>query len=367
MITTNLNYLTKPQQNETPNAPLLKLVKGISPIRKIRSYPLNRKLRILSIDGGGIRAILPTIILAELEERLKKESGNPEASIVDYFDLFAGTSAGSILIALYLTPSEDDPRKPKYSAKEVLEIYLWDGCAAFRTPNPDKSRARSEKYCAAAMEEKLKFYLGENTQLEQLLKPALITAFNATTETPVFFESWQKGNCKAWQVVRASAAAPGLFKAVIVEGYHAEHALIDGSIFAGNPAMCAYAVANNTRFSKIPNCSFCLDFPDEKDLVLLSLGTGKAAASPNPQKGSWVRSMLKNLMSSGIALVDYQLTQLFSSDNNGAYFRLNPTLPEVTDGIDNVGTANVDALCEVGEKYLKEKEGMIRDLMQAIL
>ena len=47
------------------------------------------KIRILSIDGGGIRGILPGVIMMRLEEKLQKESGDNNARIADYFDLLA--------------------------------------------------------------------------------------------------------------------------------------------------------------------------------------------------------------------------------------------------------------------------------------
>lgn len=47
---------------------------------------------ILSVDGGGIRGIIPAIILAEIEQRTRK-------TIAEIFDLMAGTSTGGIVVA----------------------------------------------------------------------------------------------------------------------------------------------------------------------------------------------------------------------------------------------------------------------------
>lgn len=82
------------------------IIRKINIVRSVKQTETHRKLRILSIDGGGIRAVLPAMVLAALEEKIQNESGNPDARIVDYFDFFAGTSAGGILISLYLTPCE---------------------------------------------------------------------------------------------------------------------------------------------------------------------------------------------------------------------------------------------------------------------
>ncbi len=67
--------------------------------------------RILSIDGGGIRGIIPGQILVILEEKLKKATANENARIADYFDLIAGTSTGGILACAYLCPDQKDWKK----------------------------------------------------------------------------------------------------------------------------------------------------------------------------------------------------------------------------------------------------------------
>jgi len=53
--------------------------------------------KILSIDGGVIRGIIPGQVLIALETKLQQRTGNPEARIADFFDFFAGTSTGGIL------------------------------------------------------------------------------------------------------------------------------------------------------------------------------------------------------------------------------------------------------------------------------
>jgi len=51
-----------------------------------------KKVRILSIDGGGIRGILPATILHYLENQLQVKTGDDEVRLSDYFDYMAGTS-----------------------------------------------------------------------------------------------------------------------------------------------------------------------------------------------------------------------------------------------------------------------------------
>ncbi|WP_119154052.1 patatin-like phospholipase family protein [Caldimonas tepidiphila] len=78
--------------------------------------------KILSIDGGGIRGLIPALVLAEIESRLNRRAA-------ECFDLIAGTSTGGIL-ALGL--AKDDGRgKPQYAASELAKIYHEHGPEIF--------------------------------------------------------------------------------------------------------------------------------------------------------------------------------------------------------------------------------------------
>jgi len=325
-----------------------------------------KKLRILTIDGGGIRAIIPAVILAQLEADLQKETNNPKASIIDHFDLFAGTSTGSILIALYLTPDEQNPNRPKYTAQEVLDFYLQVGCDMFQPATPEAGKRSTEKYCTHVLAEKLQYLLGEQNTLQQLVKPAFFTAYNLDKETPVFFESWAKTTCTTWQVIRASTAAPGLFKPAIIDCYSSEEALIDGSIFASNPALCAYTLANTTQFSTMAKSSFLKDFPTLSEMTLLSLGTGNPVKKVAIKKGSWIRIMMKNLQSAGKELVDYQLQQLFAVERGGAYFRVNPWLPTLVTTTDEVERTQVHHLQQTGLAYIAQNKEKMEEILQRL-
>lgn len=74
--------------------------------------------KVLSIDGGGIRGIIPAMVLAEIEDR----TGRP---VAETFDLIAGTSTGGIL-ALGLTLPGDNGR-PRYAAEELIGLYEEEG------------------------------------------------------------------------------------------------------------------------------------------------------------------------------------------------------------------------------------------------
>lgn len=88
---------------------------------------MSQYFRILSLDGGGIRGIVPAQVLVTLEKKLQRASGNPDLRVADCFDLVAGTSTGGILACLHLCPQASSPTRPRYSAEEALHFYLGRG------------------------------------------------------------------------------------------------------------------------------------------------------------------------------------------------------------------------------------------------
>ena len=176
--------------------------------------------KILSIDGGGIRGIIPGMLLVALERRLKRQTNNPEAAIVDYFDFFAGTSTGGILTCLLLCPSDEHPNRPRFSAQEALDLYISHGSAIFQAGFFRRLVAKfgllSERYPSATLEHILSTYFGE-TRLSQLLKPCIVTAYNIELRKTHFFRQQtaiSRGDTRDFllrDVCRATSAAPTYF------------------------------------------------------------------------------------------------------------------------------------------------------------
>lgn len=81
--------------------------------------PADTRFRILAIDGGGIRGIIPARLLARLATLLAARPGAP--TLADSFDLTAGTSTGGLL-ALGLTVPGADGR-PTIRAADLVELY----------------------------------------------------------------------------------------------------------------------------------------------------------------------------------------------------------------------------------------------------
>lgn len=311
--------------------------------------------KILSIDGGGIRGIIPAQILVALEEKIQKKSNNPEARIASYFDFFAGTSTGGILICLLLCPDEYDPQKPKFSAKEALDLYQKYGNKIFKVSILSKilnyKSLFSEKYRAKPLEDILLNYFGK-ARLSKLLKPCLITAYDIQERKAHFFASHdysKKGDCSDFylkDLCRATCATPAYFETAFLKSISGfKHALIDGGIFANNPAFCAYSEVRNSTGD-----------PLAKDMLILSLGTGSENKSYPYAKAKrwgalgWIKPSIDIMMSAASETTHYHLERMFSAGRNQAnYCRIQPhTLKGADPEMDHVDDRNIQALMDLG-------------------
>src|ERR671916_836359 len=127
--------------------------------------------KVLSIDGGGIRGIIPAIVLAEIERRTGKR-------IAEMFDLVAGTSTGGILALGLTKPGQDG--KPEYSAKKLIELYETEGDKIFSMSVWHRVHSgwglAEEKYPSESIEEVAKLYFGD-VALWQAHKEVRVTAY----------------------------------------------------------------------------------------------------------------------------------------------------------------------------------------------
>ncbi len=328
--------------------------------------------RILAIDGGGIRGIIPGQILVRLEAILQQLTGDPNARIADFFDLVAGTSTGGILTCLYLCPG-DESNRPRYSAQEVVDGYLRFGPAIFRKPWSHRLVSGfglfSQKYPRKYLESYLNDYFG-NVRLSQLLRPCLITAYNVARRYAHFFTKIDAVADPAYDflvrdVARATSAAPTYFEiAETVSLTRERFPLIDGGVFANNPALCAYVEAYREFRAH----------PDAQNLAILSLGTGHDQQPINDKKAKkwgtleWAVPLFSMLMSANSETVDYQLQTIFRSvQKPHQYLRINPLLPPGRTAMDNVREDNLNALAELGAEIAAEKLAQLQQFARLLV
>jgi patatin-like phospholipase/acyl hydrolase len=79
----------------------------------------NDVVRILSIDGGGIRGIIPAMVVKELLGVLKAQ---------DVFHIITGTSTGGIIACGLAKPTPID-------VNDIVDLYVKHGGEIFKKGN----------------------------------------------------------------------------------------------------------------------------------------------------------------------------------------------------------------------------------------
>lgn len=318
--------------------------------------------RILSIDGGGIRGIIPAVILSEMERR----AGKP---ISEMFDLVAGTSTGGILALGLLAP--DEQGAPRYSADDLVSMYEDDGPRIFHRPLFHRVRALGyaieEKYPSAGIEEILSGRFGD-TWLSESVKPALVTAYDLELREPHFFKTDRaikhaRRDFKMADIARATSAAPTYFEPARVQSRAGDDpvALVDGGVYANNPSACALVEA------------ICDHGAAPSDMVMLSLGTGEMTRPIlyDDAKGwglvNWAQPIL-NVVFDGVSdTVSYQVQSILEATcGEKSYLRLQTELHEGNDDMDDAGPTNLRVLKLLAKKIIKRHKDDIDGMLEQL-
>ncbi|MGH2645363.1 MAG: patatin-like phospholipase family protein, partial [Chitinophagaceae bacterium] len=340
-----------------------------------------KKIRILSLDGGGIRGIIPGVILNYLEKQLQLKSDS-QRKIGDYFDFIAGTSTGGILACAYLITNNDGTAK--YSASDALDLYLKEGSGIFYRNTKQKISSGfgflDEKYSAKQLEQDLLSFFGD-ALLNSFAKPCLITSYEITARNAHFFNSAEANdplhNFKVRDVARATSAAPTYFEpALIYSEAGQSFSLIDGGVFANDPALCAYAEVRKMKFSELLKNNEKPDSPSAKDMLLISIGTGTVTEAyhykdfKDAGQLKWLQPIIDILMSGNAETVDYQLNQIYKTlelKDRQDYYRLQPPLREALPKMDLASPQNIDNLKQAGLWFIAKNEAMLDEIVEKIL
>lgn len=317
--------------------------------------------KVLSIDGGGIRGVIPAALLQTIEELSGKR-------IAELFDLVVGTSTGGILAAGLTVPKGD--HSPKYAASDLLALYADQGCDIFERSFwrgiTSLGGAADEAYDHKPLEKILNQYLGKAT-LADCLVPVVITSYDIERREPYFFKTRharvkKDRNHFLRDAARATSAAPTYFEPKVVKSLAknpTRRVLVDGGVFVNNPAMCAYVEAM-TLGAK----------PD--NILVVSLGTG-VATREIPYKDAkdwgalgWVRPIISVMMDGSADAADYHLRQLLPDETAEAgqrYFRFDTELDLALDDMDAAAASNIEALKQEAGQILVDQADEIARLV----
>lgn len=330
---------------------------------------------ILAIDGGGIRGLIPALTLAELTNRLKSR-GKDEA-LHRYFDLIVGTSTGGIIAAGLAAPHPNDENQAAMTAQGLVDLYRQNGNAIF-----DRDRFRNireaferftlttifqEKYSADSLQQILQEHLGDS-ELRDALTNVVITAYDIDSRRTVWLrggssinalndDMGSKHNFYFWEAARATSAAPTYFEPAAVTNLATKEtlSLVDGGVFANQPAVCGFAEAR------------ALGWRSDK-INVLSLGTGYQTRSfkfddardwgpghwINPMKGAPIISIL---MHGQADATNWQMTQMLGD----AFTRLDAKLVKGrgNDDMDDASPENLEALSKLADDIIRDNDEVI--------
>lgn len=330
----------------------------------------NNFFKILAIDGGGIRGLLPAMIIAELEARLRRATGKADSYISDYFDLIAGTSAGGMLACVYLYNNNGE----RYTAAKAVELYERHGATIFKKRLfRFFIRLFDALYADKGIDHVLKETLGD-AKLSDAPCESAVMAYDITDRKAVIFTTGaarreQSRDYLLRDIAHATAAAPTYFrvaKATAMDGVPSY--LVDGGIYANDPTMCAIVEAQKTMFRDKDT------YPKIKDMYILSLGTGKVSKSYNYESARrwgvirWAIPVIDMLQSSSAEVVSYQVEKLFDAEGcRDRYIRIVPELYNVSHQMDDASAQNIAHLKEAGNKYItqhtKQLDKIVHDLI----
>jgi patatin-like phospholipase/acyl hydrolase len=250
---------------------ILKMSKNLKNFKESKIPPKY----ILSIDGGGSRGIIGAQFLKLLEIELQKT--DPNMSLYDRFDMFAGTSTGSMLVSpiVYKKMSGSDLVHKIFTLKNIKKIFSkswWDrifGSVQFRP----KYTAKGKRLIIEENASDLKMFETD--------KPCLITGYNVSEHEARFFKSYNNllgyPDDKVFlrDAIDVSSSTPSFFPSVEYDDDGITKYGIDGGLVGLNPTDSAYADAIKL-------------WPDEEIRILsIGLGTKKFSKKNGPDSLSW--------------------------------------------------------------------------------
>ncbi|KAG6418165.1 hypothetical protein SASPL_120365 [Salvia splendens] len=333
---------------------------------------------ILSIDGGGIRGIIPATILQFLESKLQELDG-ADARVADYFDIVAGTSTGGLLATMITAP--DHNKRPLYAAKDIIDFYL-NQCPSF-FPGCDRHNVLKTlknlfgpKYNGRCLRTLLKEQLGDTT-IKETLTNLVILAFDIKRLQPVIFttkDAKEKAyrDAKLCDICIGTSAAPTFlpahyFETVDEAGNTTTYDLIDGGVAANNPTLIAISQISNGILAGDSDYAEMSALDGSKVLVL-SLGTGipKQAEKYSAEAAAgwgllgwvykWGNTPLMDVFGDASSdMVDIHVSTLFQSlHTKKNYLRIqDDTLSGDQTSLDIATSSNLQELVGVAQRRLK--------------
>lgn len=218
------------------------------------------EIRVLAIDGGGVRGLIPATLIAHIE----KEVARP---ISDTFNVLAGTSTGALIVSALSRPHSviDAETMRRFYEEEPLTIFP-------RRRRLSQVRARPKRQ--SDFDQALQTVLG-GLRVADCATEILIPAFDTLGHEAVLCtrEGAKAHSPEAtlMEVVLASSAAPTYLPPIQMRWGGQDRLFVDGGVFANDPSL-ATITALRARYPRRP-------------ISVLSLGCGVERRETGRQAG----------------------------------------------------------------------------------
>jgi uncharacterized protein len=260
-------------------------------------------VRVLCVDGGGVRGVIPATILTKLEADL----GKPCYQV---FDVMGGTSTGGLISAGLSCARPAGVRfDPPYTAQQISDFYQSPSdLGQIFFPN-DSGAFAGATYSARSIElwlqTKYPNYSLADAQLAISNLPGNTLDFMYTTsycvsadrddQIGMYLFDWDaasrkpEDNYAVWEAVRATSAAPTYFPLAQVgaggatpRSQAAARWCCDGGVVANDPILLSF------YFALQKMTTYAQRATPVKKIQIISIGTGNATENLNVlNKGDW--------------------------------------------------------------------------------
>ncbi len=339
--------------------------KPTSSLAHDRGIPVNQahpKLRILSIDGGGIRGIIPARILQAIEEETGKH-------IFELFDVVIGNSTGGLVALALVSPNEQG--SARYQASDLVTFYKQETHHIFHASLLHQLKSGwglwGPKYNRKNLDRILRVLL-KDSKLSQTLKPVLVISYSLDQALPHLWTTHkaQQGihhDYYLCDVAGATSAAPTYFAPKILKAK--DGSLLheaDGGLWANNPELTAVLAAKS--MGNVP----------KEDVLLVSIGTGHVnpgkkvlshEVSKLKQAGilGWLLRAQPNLIEMMMS-ADSEWSETLISTLYPHSYRLQVPIPQELSNMDN--STHVPKLQQLAEDYLKRNSSSFKELCKEL-
>ncbi|CAE6361816.1 unnamed protein product [Rhizoctonia solani] len=319
-------------------------------------------LNLLSLDGGGITGLSSLLIIKEIMTRLQEKDQQKALKPYEYFDMIAGTGTGAISAIMLgrLHMSIDDAIKSylhlmRTVFSERKFTMKWD-TGAFKSTVLERELKDLISRMAGDPNATLMQSAGGGEAQCKVIVYAM-SSFNLTSSTPIPFRSYSSATAASsrpiWEVLRATTAHPGLFKAieVDVEGLGIRNRFTHGGLGCANPTPYLLEEAKN-------------EYPHRAVASIISIGTGQPKTiqvttgnlgSSRTDRGSAIVKAMQaaHEMAEGSERVAEEMARRFAVIDHG-YYRLN--VQQGTQGVESDDWERLDEIAEHTRAYLDQAE-----------